>query len=385
MIHILTATTEDGTPVVLDTSLSRDMLTAWKTSGRFQCPQCKEPVLLKAGTVRIPHFAHRPGSDCQSRFSEGESAAHLSGKQLLYGLFRRLGKQPVLEPLLTELAQRPDLLIIHGNDTIPIEFQCSRIPPDLKDSRSAGYRSVGMTPIWLLRTPETSEGRAEGVDLYSFSSFHQQFITTSLSPGASLLTLSPNTSAFHYFTHFLHIEGNRYLCGHRKLPVHLQTFPFARPKPPSAETAARYSYLYRKHRKAFLQRSLFISRKGVQDPFLRNCYRMKTAPSAMPWHIGVPVTGNSSFAVHDCVWQLDLTVSMKNWRLPPASIPLRYLRQFTARYSGSQEAQLDACRNYLKFLRRIRQPDKTLLPEKEAEKEIIQLIADGFLANQIEN
>lgn len=385
VIRILTATTEDGTPVILDTSVSRETLAAWKSHGRFSCPQCKERVLLKAGTVRIPHFAHRPGSDCQSRFSEGESAAHLSGKQILYGLFTRLRKQPVLEPFLSELAQRPDLLIVHERDPIPIEFQCSRIPPDLKDSRTAGYRSIGMSPIWLLQTPEAFEGRAEGVDLYSFPSFHQQFITMSSSPDASLLTLSPNTGAFHYFTHYLHVEGNRFLCSHRKLPNHLQTFPFARPKPPSDEMAARYSYLYHKHRRTFLQRCLFLSRKGVQDPFLRNCYRMQFTPSALPAHIGVPVIGNSAFAVHDCVWQLDLTVAMKNWRMPPASIPIRYLRQFTARYAGNEEAQLEACRHYLKFLRHLRQQGRMPLPQDLAEKEIIQLIADRFLANQIEN
>ncbi|GKV67574.1 hypothetical protein NCCP2716_00720 [Sporosarcina sp. NCCP-2716] len=382
---ILTATLRDGTPIILDASRSREQLKLWRTDRTFHCPQCKERVILKVGTVRIPHFAHLSDSDCRSSFSEGESADHLMGKQLLYTLFSRLGKQPELEPFLPELSQRPDLLIRHGDQAAAIEFQCSRIAPDLQQSRSAGYESIGMAPIWMLRTPPKYEARPAGVDVLSFTSFHQQFFSSSISPNDTLLTFSPRPHQFHYFSHLLHMEGNRFLCVHRCLPLHLQTFPFARPKPPDETLLERYRSCYQMHRTAFLQRALFVSRKGVQDPFLRNCYEMRLHPADMPARIGVPVRNQSAFAVHDCAWQLDLTISLKRWQLPLSRVPVNRLRQFVHRYPGNSDRQTDACIAYLQFLQRISVKGSGGQTKKGMEQEFMSLLSDHFLANQIEN
>jgi len=307
------------------------------------------------------------------------------GKQLLYTLFSRLGKQPELEPFLPELSQRPDLFIRHGKQEVAIEFQCSRIAPDLQESRNAGYGSIGMAPIWLLRTPPKYERRHAGVDVLSFTAFHQQFFTSSISPNDSLLTFSPRTHQFHYFSHLLHMEGNRFLCVHRCLPVHMQTFPFARPKPPDEILLEHYTSCYQMHRTAFLQRALFVSRKGVQDPFLRNCYEMRFHPSDMPARIGVPVRNQSAFSVHDCAWQLDLTIFLKRWQLPLSRVPENRLRQFVHRYPGNSDLQTDACIAYLQFLQQISSKDSWGRKKNDIDQEIGRLLSDHFLANQIEN
>lgn len=248
VIHILTATLKDGTPVTLDESHQRERLKVWRKEQHFRCPQCGERVLLKVGSIRIPHFAHEMDSACINNFSEGESLPHIQGKQLLHTLFKRVGKPSVLEPLLSELSQRPDLLVQHDGIAVPIEFQCSRLPAEHKESRTSGYESIGMKPIWILQTPHKVRDMSEGFGQFSFSAFHQLFFTTNLSPEFTLLTLTPETRQFHYFSHLLPIEGNLFIGIHRKLPAHLQTFPFARPKLPDQHTLHHYFQFYKMHR-----------------------------------------------------------------------------------------------------------------------------------------
>jgi len=47
---------------------------------RYTCLGCQEPVTLRRGLVRVPHFAHRPESTCAAT---GESIEHAAFKQLL--------------------------------------------------------------------------------------------------------------------------------------------------------------------------------------------------------------------------------------------------------------------------------------------------------------
>jgi hypothetical protein len=49
------------------------------------CPECKQPVTLRAGDERIWHFAHRTDSGCPLK---GESAAVLAAKVMLYNLLQ---------------------------------------------------------------------------------------------------------------------------------------------------------------------------------------------------------------------------------------------------------------------------------------------------------
>ncbi len=49
----------------------------------FRCPVCRKRVLYKAGSKRIPHFAHQREANCPGT-DEPESITHLEGKNLLY-------------------------------------------------------------------------------------------------------------------------------------------------------------------------------------------------------------------------------------------------------------------------------------------------------------
>ncbi|MBD7907345.1 hypothetical protein H9659_03200 [Sporosarcina sp. Sa3CUA8] len=375
----------DGTPVILDETVKREYLRTWRTEQQFHCPQCGERVLLKVGSIRIPHFAHEADSSCSANFSEGESIPHLQGKQVLHSFFQRLEKSSVLEPLIPELAQRPDLLVQHKGESIPIEFQCSRLPEDVKSSRTEGYRSIGMEPIWILQTPEKYKERPEGMGLFSFSAFHQLFFTKSISPEDTLLTLSPETKQFHYFSHLMLIDGNRFIANHRKLSTHLQTFPFARPKLPDRQMLLHYYKSYKIQRATYLQRSIFLNRRGVQNPFLRHCYELKLHPTELPLWIGVPVKGNRAFSVHDCQWQIGIIYLLHRFELSPTRVPLRRLRRFVHAYAGNDEQQIEACLYYLQFLQRIGWKKKDSIAIARIEKEIVHILLERFLAIQMEN
>ena len=53
------------------------------TRGAYTCPSCDQPVHLKCGKIRRPHFAHNPGSDCSHYGGGGESAVHVAAKHQL--------------------------------------------------------------------------------------------------------------------------------------------------------------------------------------------------------------------------------------------------------------------------------------------------------------
>ena len=385
MEQILTATLTDGTSIVISETFNREQLKAWRTERHFRCPQCGERVLLKVGSIRIPHFAHVADSNCSSSFSEGESIPHLQGKQVLHSLFQRLGLPVEVEAFLPELTQRPDLLVHYNGQAVPIEFQCSRILENLKEARTIGYQSIGMCPIWVLHTPEKVRTRAEGVEVFSFSAFQQLFFTTSLSPGATLLTLSPETKQFHYVSHLLHIEGNRFLGVHRKLPSHLQSFPFARPKLLDTTQIRQYVQFYKIQRTTYLQRSVFLNRRGIQDPFLRSCYELKFHPTTLPEWIGVPVQECEAFSVHDCEWQLGLIHWVRQSGLVLTRMSTQQLHRYVHRYVGSSKRQVVACRAYIQFLQQIEWKKKEFVTSERIEQEMIHMLIERFLAIQIEN
>ncbi len=203
--------------------------------------------------------------------------------------FKNMLKHVELEPFLKMLSQRPDILVTTQSESIPIEFQCSTIPVTDIESRSAGYRSIGMKPIWILHTPAKFSTFPVGVGIFHFSRFHESFFTHTSPEGYLFLTYNPQTEQFHYFTSLIHVAGKRYIGIHRTLPLSMQIFPFARPKTPS-EKIRRYVALYLSMRNQFLQSRVLLNRRGVNDPFLRMCYELRMLPTNLPQWIGLPVS-----------------------------------------------------------------------------------------------
>lgn len=279
----------------------------------FLCPQCGNPVRLKIGQVMIPHFAHIVLTNCLTSFSERESPTHLKGKLQLADFFQSKGIEVVVESYLPTIEQRPDLLIRLNKKRFAIEFQCSVIPTLDIDKRSQGYLKIGITPIWLLRTFDIPPTPTHGITSLQLSGFRQKFIEQHPIFGSYLITFNPTNESFTYISHLLHIKGNRFIGKVRSLPLHLQSFPFMQMKPLSEEDIMIYWQLVKQQRQLFLKNCIFLSRKGVKDPFLRACYELRVSPVNLPLFVGIPIEGSTCFSSSLVEWQIQFIYeSLKN-------------------------------------------------------------------------
>lgn len=112
-----------------------------KEKESYYCPSCQGEVVLKKGSIKRAHFAHRHLTNCDV-FSEGETLEHLAGKFL----FAQWTKTGELEAYLPELKQRPDLLW----GEIAFEIQCSPLSFERFLERTTNYQRHGYVPWWFL-------------------------------------------------------------------------------------------------------------------------------------------------------------------------------------------------------------------------------------------
>ncbi|MFL2020094.1 competence protein CoiA [Weissella hellenica] len=115
----------------------------------YYCPGCKARVQLKKGNINIPHFAHINESNCDVS-AEGETVNHLQGKLALFALFIQKYDEVRLEPWLSQIKQRPDLMVRKGMNWFVIEFQCAPISLEKVQARTSGYRQLNYKVIWIL-------------------------------------------------------------------------------------------------------------------------------------------------------------------------------------------------------------------------------------------
>ena len=348
---ILIAKTESGKQIILAERMSKKDLLALRKRVTFYCPQCHEKVMLKIGEVKIPHFAHFNHSTCRSLFAEGESAAHLAGKRQLFTFFKEQKALHVqLEPFIKKLAQRPDLLVETAKGKIPVEFQCSTIPIADMMKRTAGYQRVFMQPIWILATSNKLWQLPQGIVTYSLSRFEESFLTRSSNGKNMLLTYNSYSKKFHYLSALLRVSGRKFIVNHRVLSLTGQSFPFAEPNELTEAEYQNYYWLYASHREKFLRNRILYNRKGVNDPFLRNCYRLRLIPSELPLWIGVPVTFDAIFDEHDCECQLALLYFIQQKGLSVCKVTANDLYEFAYHYGRMEERALTAFGKYMEFL-----------------------------------
>lgn len=139
---------------------------------KFYCPTCQEAVLIKAGNQKIPHFAHYTMNQCPASES-GEGIYHEQGKFLLYQWLKKQGLEVTLEKYIPEIQQRPDILLKINEKQIAIEYQCAKVSVEEINSRTTGYQSIGITPIWILGANLLDR---QGKNSFKINSFTQQFI-----------------------------------------------------------------------------------------------------------------------------------------------------------------------------------------------------------------
>jgi len=304
---MLVALTVNGEHFICSSDMSRQHLKEQRAKQSFFCPQCREPVKLKIGEMKIPHFAHLAKSHCERMFSEGESEQHLQGKEQLYKMFLRMNLQVELESYIVELAQRPDLLVTdkHGQK-FAIEFQCSAISPERLRERTNGYLSKNITPIWLFVTPSQYKNDCQKVRKISLSPLLQQMLRGHEPYWHYIATYNPSLQSFVYFSNLLQLQDNQFITKCLKLPIQYQSFPFYEPAKLQQEDVKHYAKLYRQYQKRFAQVKLMTNRQGVNDPFLRACYELRFNAQALPYYVGIPVNDERTMPFFTTEWQVRL-------------------------------------------------------------------------------
>ena len=121
--------------------------------GPFYCPGCKEQVILKRGSIKVPHFAHHPGSECVYEESPAESYEHGSAKQEIYqSLLLVPGVTDVsLETPLHEV--RPDIRFVLNGQTVAIEMQLSPLSREKVEERTLAYTRHNIALLWTSPLP----------------------------------------------------------------------------------------------------------------------------------------------------------------------------------------------------------------------------------------
>jgi competence protein CoiA len=125
-------------------------VSAWhesKVNRPFYCPQCGDEAILKQGSIKVPHFAHKPPILCE--YGRGETEHHRQCKLAIYeGLSKHSRfREVALERSLGTV--RPDVSAWMDGIPIAIEVQISTLTMDQIIHRTEEYCSKGIHVLWL--------------------------------------------------------------------------------------------------------------------------------------------------------------------------------------------------------------------------------------------
>ena len=128
----------------------------------LRCVHCGSSLTLKAGPVRVHHFAHVSLADCSAFDHEPESDSHRQGKLLLYQRFRREAASATLEQHLPATDQRADVFVqLRNGSRYALEFQQANNSVERWNERHRLYRASGVIDVWFLGQVRYQERRAE--------------------------------------------------------------------------------------------------------------------------------------------------------------------------------------------------------------------------------
>jgi len=250
---------------------------------------------LKAGKKKIPHFAHR--SHCPVS-GKGETGAHLKGKRKLYQWLKRIQLEPRLEPFLSGIRQRPDLLVSISGKRIAIEYQYSAVEWRILEKRTRAYFREGITPLWIADARFFRGGKG----MIPFNDFTGFFLQDYFGI-PQMIAFDPDRECFLLFARPIPFSSRRAFVRFRRLPLmdsDLQVF---------AEDPVDDSFLA--HWVAATERWLGRTIRGkdaIRHPFLIGLYRRHIHPFQLPEIVGVPLPDMHWVETPPMVWQGELWI-----------------------------------------------------------------------------
>lgn len=290
---MLTAKAKDGRLLTLPEKVPPSMLSLLKAAQPFYCPCCGAQLVLKAGSIKIPHFAHKQNASCYAS-SEPESEYHLLAKRSLFTWFLSHGYQTELEGYLPDIKQRADLLVKSNGKQYAIEFQCSTISEALFIERTEAYRSIGITPIWILAAKNVK--RIDG-PVFRLSSFQWLFATGS-SDYPYVWTYCPVEQYFSALKGITPFSPSIAFAEMTRAPLQRLS-----PKHLIPHKNERFDVLiyWRYKRKSWCLHR--VKNTNLHDPFFLSLYRNRLTAATLPIEVGIPVKGMSLIKTAAIEWQ----------------------------------------------------------------------------------
>lgn len=125
-----------------------DADTTGAKGGPFYCPECREEVSLKCGSIVRPYFAHARESACG--FSTGESLDHLGIKLAIYKTLSARSDVSMVELEHPLESARADVYAVIRGHGVAIEVQRSYLTEEQASHRTRKYDALGVAVLWVM-------------------------------------------------------------------------------------------------------------------------------------------------------------------------------------------------------------------------------------------
>lgn len=283
----------------------------------YYCPGCGEKVFLKDGPQMITHFCHYAHCQCQ-HFSEGETPEHLKGKVMLYQHLKHMNHSVELEPYLTELQQRPDILLI--NQQCVIEFQCSPISVETIVSRTKGYQSAGYRVMWIVGDKLAPSGSLNAVHKAMLCQIRQQPV---------LIQLNTDNKHYHVYCPSRDcVQTRRYPLDYLfKMDDWVDEMKLRLSQQPTYDIKAE-------HRK--LEQQSFYRQKHIM-PLLQLLYEHQESLISVPKEIYMPLKSEWMLRMNQFEWKYRLIIWIESLPLHTV-ITSKLIKQWVKRLTDGCES-----------------------------------------------
>ncbi|MBY6272216.1 MAG: hypothetical protein CW346_08395 [Bacillaceae bacterium] len=272
---------------------SKDSLGKIKRETSFFCPACGEPVILKTGAKKVPHFSHY--RHCPVK-PEGETETHLLGKKWLFEWLEKQGYRPQLEYFLPDLQQRADVFFERAGKKYALEFQCSPLSLSLLTDRDESYRRSGIIPLWIVLD---SRIRKEKGPFFSATDFLSFFIREG--PASPfILAFRPDPPMFVKYVHLVPVSKSRFYYQKTTFPLSCGMKEVFRSCPPF--NVSEFLAVWQREVGRWL---IFchLQRSAKREPALHALYASAIHPTLLPKEVGIPVPRMHAIETHPVLWQ----------------------------------------------------------------------------------
>lgn len=166
--------------------------------GLLKCPECNQEVILRAGKIRVPYFAHKKDNHIKCHGdSSGETVEHKKAKFVLYRYFKERYKEAVVIPgCRLEGNRKTDIYVkLADGKEIAIEFERSSLEIDGFEKKHKFYKSRNIKDYWLL---SSIEKKVDSINEVPDMSFFDKLMLHEMNDKKSIY-LNADTSIVHVF------------------------------------------------------------------------------------------------------------------------------------------------------------------------------------------